>query len=142
MSSSKRRELAFSTYMHARLPARNDILDRIFSAGAHDELLITHIEEYTPGNFASATDCGRGSSHLSGLNSLASGPQISSERLTVRIGIATVVPCATVMWSTTSPDAVVIGLLRGITSSHAAFKEASQWTERRSHLSETHLTSC
>lgn len=64
------------------------------------------------------------SSQRSGLNSFASGPQISSERLMARIGARTAEPRATVIWSTSSPDAVFIGVLNGITSSHEAYRIA------------------
>lgn len=61
------------------------------------------------------------SSHLSGSNSFAFGPQNTSERFMARIGEETTVPLATVRLYTVSPVLVVIGDVNGITSSSAAY---------------------
>ncbi len=58
--------------------------------------------------------------HLSGTNSFAFSPHIAVERLIARMGMTTVVPLATGMLSSVSPDSEMIGALKGMTSSTPA----------------------
>ena len=66
-------------------------------------------------------------SHRSGLNILASGPQMSSERWMARIGIVMIVPRAMEIQSVVAPPAAAsAGMLRGTTSSSIAYRMGGQ----------------